>query len=318
MIMRGNATIKKSMTTRHALLPVALALALSNSPSAYAGAFTFNDGNFTNYTWTAAKIQDTTAGQTAGFSTGEVPAGAYNGGPYRTNAYTFSYNGTATNQGIIIGNISSQTAYSPDVSGAIDAITGFGIAGVSSASGGAPAISIGLLLMQTNLALHTNIYYTNSSYSPAGLGNQFKDQTPKLAADFTRIGSSGPMNPDFTTNGGTIEFGYFTTASLSSGISPAAITGTIGADYFALSISNTPSAPWFTSQQAANATNLTVTLTGLFLGESITWLVSTNLTNPAGWTTNSTSAAPGTSGVFTVTNSAFPTAPIWFLRAQVQ
>jgi hypothetical protein len=80
----------------------------------------------------------------------------------------------------------------------------------------------------------------------------------------------------------------------------------------------TPSTPQFTSQQPANATNLSVTLSGLFLGESITWLVSTNVATLAAWPTNSTSSAVGTNGTFTVTNTVYPGAPNWFLRAQVQ
>ena len=300
------------MTTCRALLPVALALALSLSPRLNAGSYTFSDGNFTNYTWTSAKILDTTAGQTATFNAGETPAGAYNGGPYRTNAFHFSYNGTATNQGIIIGNYFTNIIYYPSISGAIEAITGFGIAGTSTFSGGgAPAFSLGLLLLQGG------IYYTNQSVGLGGLDNQVKDQSSHLATAFTRVGSSGPLNPDFTTNGGPIQFGYFSAVSLSLG-GAASPTGSIGADYFALSISNTPAVPQFTSQQPASGTNLMVSLSGLFVGESITWLVSTNVASLSAWSTNSTSSAVGTNSTFSVTNTVYPGVADWFLRAQVQ
>lgn len=297
------------MTTCRALLPVALAFALSISPRVNAGAG-FNDGNFTTYTWTAVKILDTTAGQTAAFNAGEAPTGGLGGGAYRSNSFSFSYNGTATNQGIVIGNLSGGVTYSPAISGPINAITSFNLAADASFSGGAPVLSVGLLLFQGG------IYYTNQFQGIGGFGNPVKETSPQLATAFTRVGSSGPANPDFSTNGGPIEFGYIAAASLSSGASPAAITGSIGADSFQLSISNTPGMPRFTGQQAANHTNLLVSLSGLAAGESITWFVSTNLVV---WSIdNPPSSAAGTNGTFTVTNSVYPGAPNWFLRAQVQ
>lgn len=304
------------MTTSRALLPLALACALSLSPRLNAGAG-FNDGDFTTYNWTPLLLQDTTAGQTASFTAGDQTKGGFGGGAYHFNSFNFSYNGSPTNQGIIIGNLSSNVTYNPSVSGAINAISGFGIAASNTVSGGVATISIGLLLMQTNLTLQTNLYYTNQLQPTSGAWNQVKEQSLQVAADFTQVGSSGPVNPDFSTNGGAIQFGYVTVASLSSG-SATAITGALGVDDFQLSISNTPSMARFTSQQAANATSLSVTLSGLAPGETITWLVSTNLVS---WSTNNphpTSAAANTNGAFTVTNSAYPSAPNWFLRALVQ
>ncbi|HXR07900.1 MAG TPA: hypothetical protein VN765_11260 [Candidatus Acidoferrum sp.] len=304
------------MTTSRALLPVALVLALSFSPRLNAGAG-FNDGDFSTYNWAPWLLQDTTAGQTASFAAGEQLTGGFGTAAYRSNSFSFHFNGSSTNQGIIIGNLSSNVAYNPSVSGPIHAITGFGLAASNSVSGGAATVSIGLLLMQTDVGLQTNIYYTNQLQSTSGAWNQVKEQSLQLAADFARVGSSGPVNPDFTTNGGAIEFGYVTAASLSSG-SATIVTGTLGVDDFQLSISNTPSMARFTSQQAANLTSLSVTLSGLAPGETITWLVSTNLVS---WSTNNphpTSAAANTNGAFTVTNSAYPAAPSWFLRALVQ
>jgi hypothetical protein len=163
--------------------------------------------------------------------------------------------------------------------------------------------------------LQTNIYYTNQLQGTAGSWNQVKEQSLQFATAFTRVGSAGPLNPDFTTNGGTIQFGYVTAASLSSG-STTTITGTLGVDDFQLSISNTPSMPRFTGQQPAYATNLLVTLSGLAAGETITWFVSTNL---AAWSINNPpNSATNTTGTFTVTNSVYPGASNWFLRAQVQ
>ena len=76
--------------------------------------------------------------------------------------------------------------------------------------------------------------------------------------------------------------------------------------------------PLFIRQQTANATNLSVTLTGLAFGESITWLVSPDMMT---WSTNypnPTSIAAGTNGTFTITNWVYPRAPIWFLQTLVQ
>ncbi len=304
------------MITIRALLPVALALALSISPRLNAGVG-FNDGDFTTYAWTVVEIQDTTAGQTATFTIGEQLTGGFGGGAYRSNSFSFSYNGSPTNQGILIGNLSTNLTYSPSVSGAINAISGFGIAASNSVSSLAASVSIGLLLMQTNSALQTNVFYTSPLLATTGSWIQLKEPSLLLATDFTRVGSSGPLNPDFSTNGAPIEFGYVTAASLSTG-SATAVTGTLGADDFQLSISNTPSMPRFTSQQAAGPASLSVALSGLAPGETITWMVSTNLVS---WSTNNpnpTSAAAGVNGAFTVTNSAFPAAKSWFLRALVQ
>ena len=59
---------------------------------------------------------------------GDQLTGGFGGGIYRSNSFSFSYNGSETNQGILIGNLSTNITYSPSVSGAINAITGFGIA----------------------------------------------------------------------------------------------------------------------------------------------------------------------------------------------
>src|ERR1039458_8345400 len=125
-----------------ALLPVALAMALSISPRLQAGSLQFNDGNLATYTWTAVKIQDTTDGQTAAFNAGETPTGGINGGAYRSNSFNFSYDGGPARQGILIGNLSTNITYSPAISGAISSITGFGIAASNSVSGGTPELSI--------------------------------------------------------------------------------------------------------------------------------------------------------------------------------
>jgi hypothetical protein len=304
------------MTNCRALLPVALALALSISPRLNAGVG-FNDGDFTTYMWTALKIQDTTAGQTANFTVGDQLTGGFGGGIYRSNSFSFSYNGSETNQGILIGNLSTNITYSPSVSGAINAITGFGIAASNSVSSGAALVSIGLLLMQTNPVLQTSVFYTSPLLGTSGSWIQLKEPSLLLATDFTRVGSSGPISPDFSTNGGPIEFGYVTAASLSTG-SANAVTGMLGADDFQLSISNTPSMPRFISQQADGPASLSVTLAGLAPGETITWLVSTNLVS---WFTNNpnpTSAAADVNDTFSITNSAYPAAQCWFLRALVQ
>jgi hypothetical protein len=305
------------MTPYRALMPVALAFAISITPRLIAGP-AYNDGDFTTYNWTAVKIQDTTAGQTAAFGAGGMATGGDEvGKAWRANSFAFSYNGSPTNQGILIGNLSTNVVYSPAVSGAINSISSFDIAATSSVAAGAPGLtlSVGLLLLQNGS------YFTNQLINVGSIWNNPKVALSFSATDFTLAGSAGPLNPDFSTNGAAIEFGYVAAASVSTGASPAGILGTIGADDFVLTISNTPAMPMFTSQQAANGTNLSVTLSGLAFGESITWLVSTNLTNTGGWSTNypnPTSTAGGTNGSFTITNWIYPSSPVWFLRALVE
>jgi hypothetical protein len=71
----------------------------------------------------------------------------------------------------------------------------------------------------------------------------------------------------------------------------------------------------FTSQQAVGGTNIQVALAGLAPGENVVWLVSTNLVD---WPTNNPSAfATGTNGTYAVTNSVYPGAATWFLRALI-
>jgi hypothetical protein len=293
------------MTHYRALLPVALALATSFSPRAFAGAG-FNDGNFETYTWTAVKILDTTAGST--FSAGEVPSGGVGGGAYRSNSFSFTYSGTPLSQEIIIANTNNGMTYSPAVSGPINSIYSFSILANYWPGAGAPVTDVGLLLVQNGT------FYTNQLTAIAGFNTPYKNTTPQYATDFIRVGSSGAsVNPDFSGSGAPIQFGCVITASLSSG-SPATISGVAGVDDYSLSISNTPIMPLFTSQQSSSATNLLVTLSGLANQENITWMVSTNLTN---WFTNNpTSQAVATNGTFTVTNWISP-APTWFLRALV-
>lgn len=296
------------MTTCRFVLPVTLALSLLASFSARAGA-QFSDGDFTTYPWTSFKLLDTTAGQAATFGAGEVASGGASGGAFRSNYFSFNYNGAMTNQGIVIGNLSSAVVYSPAVSGAILSISSFGIAANLSLANGSPTPAVGLLLLQNG------VYYTNQFQGVAGYGTPVKESLPQPASSFVRVGSSGPLNPDFSTNGGAIEFGYITAAAQSTG-SAMPVAGTIGADLYALSISNTPATPLFTSQQATNGTNLLVSLSGMATGEIVTWYVSTNLTS---WTVdNPPTSAMGTNGTFIVTNSVYPLAPVWFLRAQVQ
>jgi len=296
------------MTIRRFVLPATLALSLLASISVRAGA-QFSDGDFTTYSWTSLKLLDTTVGGAATFNAGEVAAGGASGGAFRSNSFSFNFNGTLTNQGIVIANLSTNVVYSPSVSGSIVNITSFSIAAAATSSIGAPVVSVGLLLLQNG------VYFTNHFQGIGGYGNPVKESSPQLASAFVRVGSSGPLNPDFSTNGGTIEFGYIASAYQASG-SATGVIGTIGADLYALSISNLPVAPQFTGQQATNGTNLLVSLNGLATGESITWYVSTNLTS---WTVdNPPTSALDTNGTFIVTNSVYPLAPVWFLRAQVQ
>lgn len=81
---------KKPMTIRSALLPVALASALSLSQQVLADPG-FNDGDFRTYNWTTAlKILDTTSSQSGSCSAGEALTGGSGGGAYRSNQFSFS------------------------------------------------------------------------------------------------------------------------------------------------------------------------------------------------------------------------------------
>jgi len=300
---------------------------MSVSSRVFAGAG-YNDGNFTNYTWTAVEIQDTTDGQTGGFTAGEVPTGGVAGGAYRSNSFSFDSSGSPFNQGILIGNTNSAMVYSPAISGPINSIT-FSIAAslLSSSfvdtgllspqdSRAEPKIKAPLTVQVGLLLLQNGLYYTNQLQNPTGFGFPIKEFTPQLASDFTQVGSLEPANPDFTASGAPIQFGYVIAASYASS-SPATITGAVGVDQFFLSIDNTPM-PQFISEQPANAASMAVTLTGLAFGENITWLVSTDLLS---WSTNfpsPTSTAADTNGTFTITNFVNPAARVWFLRALVQ
>lgn len=288
----------------------------------------YNDGDFTTYTWTAVEIQDTTDGQTGGFTAGEVSTGGVAGGAYRSNYFSFVSSGSPLNQGILVGNTNSAMVYSPAISGPINSITFSIAASLLSAS----SMNTGLLLPQDShaepknkaplsvqvalLLLQNGLYYTNQLQTPLGFGFPIKEFAPQLASDFTQVGSLEPANPDFTASGAPIQFGYVIAASYASS-SPATITGAVGLDQFDLSIDNTPM-PQFISEQPADAASMAVTLTGLAVGESITWLVSTDMLD---WSTNfpsPTSTATDTNGSFTITNLVNPAAQVWFLQALVK
>jgi hypothetical protein len=321
------------MTPRRALLPFALAFLMSISLIVNAGAG-FNDGDFTSYTWSAVEIQDVPGGSS--ISAGEVPTGGAGAGAFRSNSWSVNYSGTPNSQEIIIANTNRAMVYSPAISGPINSITSFSIAASFLSSNVAPAIRAGLSVPQAGqpvkqlgapaketpivglLLLQDGIYYTNQLQQLEGFDLPIKESSPQLATDFTQVGSSGPsLNPDFSSNADPIQFGYVLAVSF-LGFSPATMNGSVGVDQFAVSIFNTPAMPQFTSVQPVNATTVSVTLSGLAAGESITWRVSTNLVK---WSTNNpnpTSTASGTNGTFTITDSVFPTAPNWFLNALVQ
>lgn len=154
----------------------------------------FSDDTFANADWTAAKIIDTTAGQTASFAAGQVASGG-NADAYRQVNHVYD-------AGIIaVGHAKTGAVYDPAASGAILAIA-YSYDLIHQDPPPGQAVAYGIALFQGGSVYSApldNIFpATWTSFGASGL----------TAANFTLRAGAGPATPDFSAAGAPITFGY--------------------------------------------------------------------------------------------------------------
>lgn len=206
---------------RDSRLPLAIMFYALSAPLLEAQIF-FSNTTLLDTNWNDVKIQDTTAGHNATFSSGQALSGG-NPGAYRRTQFTFSVDGSQTSQGETIGHLLNEATYDPSkgtlysLAYSLDAI-------INSESGGTPALTIGLAVLQGG------IYYVHEQKQFSQIGTWTNlYEFGLISPDFSRIGTNGPAYPDFSSGGSLIQFG-FTTGS--AGTNSGTISFDTGVDNF--------------------------------------------------------------------------------------
>jgi hypothetical protein len=187
------------------------------------------DGTFLPQNWTSTKLVDTTAGHAATFTASQqLPGG--DPGAYRRIIETVPTAGT-----IITGNVSNQL-YSPSVQGPIGTIRySYDLEELNPPFPGAQ-VNYALLLLQNGqyYVPTTMDFFGNLSWQ----GFCLCAPNALTASDFSNmfegllLPGGGPPHPNFSSSGGPIRFGYFTSNS-SLG---ASFTTTSGIDNWTVDI----------------------------------------------------------------------------------
>ncbi len=154
----------------------------------------YSDTNFANANWSASKVFDSTPGASATFSSTQVAAGG-NPGFFREDTITL-------NGGVItVAHLNQGAVYNPAGGGILTVSWAFDVRGDTSLSG-AP-IGYDFVLQQGGL------YYRDGAVSGTGLGSSWQPfaNGSLTAANFTLLNGQ-PGNPDFSTTGAPIQFGY--------------------------------------------------------------------------------------------------------------
>ena len=209
------------MAARHCLwlIPLVVGLAMCR----LCGNSDFVDGTFSNSSWTASKIVDTTAGSAATVSAFQNLSGG-NPAAYREVDETCKTAGA-----MFVAHFLGGAIYAPGDQGPIASIAfSCDFIEFNPPSTGAQ-VGFGILLQQGG----TNFIVFNTS----GSTNWMPTNQPFLtAASFfnidTATGKKGLAHPDFSTNGSDIAFGYITATSSSAG----AITNQCGLDNYSVAI----------------------------------------------------------------------------------
>jgi hypothetical protein len=205
----------------------------------------FSDGTFNNADWNNTKIFDT-AGN-ASFSAVQVASGG--------NPGSFQQTIQSLNQGWIgVGHLNNTFAYNPSVQGPITSIDFQYDLAEFSPLNGFEVIYQPLLFQDgtyfvasgDNLSEAVWTTFTHSGLTASGFGNTGDIYTPP---------GLGPANPNFSSTGGLIEFGFF------SGNSPVGgpFTTNSGIDNLAITIHPVPA----TVPEPSYLSLLAITLAGL-------------------------------------------------------
>lgn len=173
-----------------------------------------SDGTFTDTNWTATKIQDTTAGQSATFTAAQQASGG-NPGQFRGVSQTVN-TGTIT-----VAHVRSSANYSPQTEGAL-----------ASVSFSYDLISNGQATTYRPLILQDSTYYVGPSNSISSTSWTGFTQSALQASSFSKLSGSGPSTPNFFSGGRSMQFGYATQNTSASG----SITRISGIDNWSVSV----------------------------------------------------------------------------------
>ncbi len=179
----------------------------SHSAQLKVNATLFKDAEFADSNWTTTKIYDTTA---AGNATAVAVQQSTGGDPgaYRKTTQTWTGGATAStaSMGLEAAHLHSLAFHDPAQAGAIDHVDFSFDVIIVSQQGAMPGIAILPLLKQ-------NGYYYQVWDDSSTTAWTHKTFTGLTASDFINANaanSAGPLNPDFSTNGAPIQFGYGT------------------------------------------------------------------------------------------------------------
>ena len=176
--------------TRSLIVAVAVAVATASAQTVV----TFSDGEFTD--WTSDKIEDTTPNMAATFEVETRTTGG-NPGAFRHVVHIYGV-------GLIgVGHLHDKGIYDLKQEGAISAIDYSWDLIQQNPPFPTAGVAYSLLIFQDGT------YYRNASRDLvlanglAGFG-----MVGIAAADFVRVGDTGPSQPDFSPSGSPIQFGY--------------------------------------------------------------------------------------------------------------
>jgi hypothetical protein len=189
-----------------------------------------SDGTMADADWSASIIFEDAVG-TPTFSAGQVAAGG-NPGSYRS--VTHNWTGTGN---IVVGHVRSGASYDPSAQGAISSIDiSFDDRFFDFPGGGASTFAVAVLPMIVQGGTYYQGTYSISTAN-AWVSRAFIGMT---ASSFVKSAGAGPLNPDFSSSGSAITFGYLT--GNGSGVLNAFSTTTSGVDNYA-AVVNQQSAP---------------------------------------------------------------------------
>ena len=187
---------EKSVTRSLGIFGWMLAFLLVHACPSVAATVAFFDGDLSSTNWTGAIAYQT--GPAASFSAQQIGTG---GNPNQYREVRHSYGGHGS---IVTSHLRSGATYSPLSQGAIADID---FSADLALFDGGESLTVAYRFLVTQ---GDSIYSSLTQFTPTSRGiwtsNSIHDMT---SADFSKLLGTGPATPDFSANGGLIQFGYW-------------------------------------------------------------------------------------------------------------
>ena len=180
----------------------------------------FSDGTFNDSDWNSTKVVDSTSG-TATFSASQVASGG-NPGTLRRVTHNFEFD-YAEEGAFVVVHLHQGAIHDPRTQGAITSID-YSYDLRNPQPDEDSAIRFSPLLFQDGA------YYKATDDNAAGFSWRSYGRTGLVASRFTRIAGSGPVRPNFSANGGPIQFGYVTSNVSEGGEGAGAVSESLQGD----------------------------------------------------------------------------------------